>query len=394
MATTWTQWIDGSAIQVAPLAEAASLLGLTKKALNNRGQRGTHKRVRGEFGEWLYEVPEGFDRAGPATQERGGWTAGHAYVYDAQGKQPRYLIRNGATGAIVNQMASRVHAIAYSLAQPDAVAAELAARDLGALPRTHVEPAPEGDCLVHISTRDVHVGEPGDADAYADDIAGRVARTLDWVERAHGPIDCVLLTLGSDWLTVDNIWGQTTKGTQIPGAHSVYEVMRMAEALAVRVVEICRSYAARVVGICEQGNHDAVLGAAMARTAAAWFRNCDDVTIHVPACGGLRTYFAWRDCLIVGHHGHIRKPTQLPQIVAAERPELWGAARFRFLLLGHRHHSQRWAMGDLAGCEIIQTRSPSRPTEYEHRLGFVDDLQTLESFVFEEGRGLVTHRRA
>jgi hypothetical protein len=51
-------------------------------------------------------------------------------------------------------------------------------------------------------------------------------------------------------------------------------------------------------------------------------------------------------------------------------------------------------MGDIAGCEVIQTRSPSRPTEYEHRLGFVDDLRTLESFVFEEGRGLVTHRRA
>lgn len=392
--TSFAQWHDGSAIRVAPLAEAVRLLGISRDAIIGRAARGTHRRVKGDDGVWLYEVFDGVERAGPAAQERGGFTAGHAYVYDAQNRNPRYLIRNGPNGAIVNQLASRVHAIAYALANPEGVADELERRDLGAVPRREELDEPAGSCLVHISTRDVHVGEPGDPQAFEDDIADRVATTLEWVERAHGSIDCVLVTLGSDWLTVDNAWRQTTKGTQIPTEGSVYDVLRWAEALAVRVVEICRSYAGRVVGICEQGNHDAVLGAAMARTCRAWFRHCDDVEIEIPECGGVRTFFTWRDVLIAGHHGHVRKPTQLAAIVAAERPGLWGAARFRYLLLGHRHHSQRWAMGDIAGCEVIQTRSPSRPTEYEHRLGFVDDLRTLESFVFEEGRGLVTHRRA
>ncbi len=392
--TTLTQWSDGTAIRVAPLAEAVRLLSLSKDALIGRAARGTHRRVRDDSGIWLYEIPDGVDQAGPKAQERGGWTAGHAYVYDHRNRNPRYLIRNGATGAIVNQLASRVHAIAYALADPDGVAASLEARELGAVPRPTELDLPAGDCLVHISTRDVHVGEPGDPQQYEDEIAERVSSTLQWVEHAHGSIDCVLLTLGSDWLTVDNAWRQTTKVTQIATEGSVYDVLRWAEALAVRVVELCRSYSRRVVGICEQGNHDAVLGAAMARTCKAWFRHCDDVTIEVPACGGIRTFFSWRDILIAGHHGHIRKPTQLASIVAAERPDLWGRARHRYLLLGHRHHSQRWAMGDIAGCEVIQTRSPSKPTEYEHRLGFVDDIQTLESFVFLEGRGLVTHRRA
>ena len=75
----------------------------------------------------------------------------------------------------------------------------------------------------------------------------------------------------------------------------------------------------------------------MARTCRAWFRHAEDVEIQIPACGGVRTYFAWEDVLLVGHHGHIRKPSQLPPIVAAERPALWGAARWRYLLLGHRH---------------------------------------------------------
>ena len=394
MDLTWAQWTDGSAIRVAPLAVAIHLLGLTKDQLISRCARGSHRRVRCDSGVWLYEVPEGMEVAGPKAQERGGWTAGHAYVYDSRNKAPRYLIRNGPDGAIVNQLASRVHAIAYSLADPEGVAAALEARDLGAAPR--VEPWPEHDgpgCLVHLSTRDVHVGEPGAPEAYEDEIAPRVASTLEGGERAHGPIACAVVTLGSDWLTVDNAWRQTTRGTQLPGAASVYEGMRWAEALAVRVVELCRSYARRTVGICEQGNHDAVLGAAMARTCRAWFRHCEDVEIQIPACGGVRTYYAWEDVLLVGHHGHIRKPSQLPPIVAAERPALWGAARWRYLLLGHRHHSQRWAMGDLAGCEVIQTRSPSRPTEYEHRLGFTTPA-SLESFVFLAGRGLVTHRRA
>ncbi|MEL6889693.1 MAG: hypothetical protein AAFO86_13435 [Pseudomonadota bacterium] len=375
-------------------AEAAKLLGISRDALRMRGARGQHPRKHDEKQRWTYLVPYGPERAAAETQQRGGQTGSFAYLYDSANKNPRYLIRNGADGAVVNQLASRVHAIAYAMGNGHGVAEHFAKRSIGATPRKEWRRSEKGRHLLHLSTRDVHVGEPGDPKQYEDEIARAVTETLEWAERAHGPIDEVLLTLGSDWLTVDNYWRQTTKGTQLQPAGDVYAVMRWAEELAIRCIDICRTKARKVVGICEQGNHDAVLGAAMARTAKAWFRACPEVEIIIPEQGGIRTYYEWGGCMFAGHHGHIKSPTQMPQIVAAERPAMWGRCSHRFILLGHRHHSQRWHLGDYAGCEIIQTRSPSRPTEYEHRMGYVDNLRTLESFVFEEGRGMVTHRRA
>lgn len=389
---------DGTLVLVMPVADAADRLGISRGHLNRLGRSGKHFRTLSEDGSWLYEVPSGVESAGARTRLSGGHTGGFAYLYDDRNKSPRYLIRNGTDGAVVNQMASRIHAVAYALGSAPDLSDELQRRGVGPSGRArkvYDGPSENGvPCLLHISTRDVHVGEPGDPRDYADEIEDRVRRTLEWVRVAHGHIDEVVLTLGSDWLTVDNYFRTTTRGTNIPSAGSVYEIMRWAEELAIRVIDLCREYSGRVVGICEQGNHDAVLGAAMARTCRAWYRDCEDVEVVIPECGGVRTYHMWEDVLLASHHGHVRKPSQLPAIIAAEEPRLWGAASHRYILLGHRHHSQRWAMGDLGGCEVIQTRSPSPQNEYEHRLGFVDDIETLESFVFQQGRGLVTHRRA
>jgi len=325
------------------------------------------------------------------------------FAFDARAKNPRYLIRNGSDGAIVNQLPGRVHAIAAMMGDAATVCARLDHVGLGAdpvVPKIRLRSAySDTPILLHISTRDIHVGEPGDPREYHDEITDRVSETLQWAAHAHGRIDCVLLTLASDWNTIDTIARTTTKGTAIPGTHDVYDVLAWSERLAVDVVELCRQASPRVVAIAEQGNHDAVTGIATARTVSAWFRNCDDVEIIIPVKPdgtGLatRTAFEWHDIAIFGHHGHIKSPTQLPQIIAAEFAPLWGRARRRYILLGHRHHTARWPVGDRNGVEVIQTRSPSRQTDYEHRLGFVGDPESLESFVFAPGKGLITHRRA
>ena len=387
---------NGAPVRVATVSVAAEYLGLSKRQVQRLGQEGKLFRCTGHDGKYRYEVPTGTEIAAPRAIANAGQTGGFAYLYDSQNKSPRYLIRNGKDGAIVNQMASRIHSVAYALGSACTLAEELEKRSIGA--ERVVKKESSGSfhgppVMLHISTRDVHVGEPVDPQDYSDDIYKRVKDTLEWVSVAHGEIDEVVLTLGSDWLTVDNYFRSTTKGTAIPTFGSTYQIMRWAEELAISVINVCRRYCNTVVGICEQGNHDAVLSAAMARTCRAWFRNCDDVEIIIPECGGVRTHYQWHDVMLSGHHGHIRKPRQLPVIVASEEPEMWGTSSYRYILMGHRHHSQSWAMGDVGGCEIIQTRSPSHESDYEHKLGFIDDLRSLESFVFMRGRGLVTHRR-
>lgn len=320
------------------------------------------------------------------------------YVFDNRNKNARYLIRNGSDGAMVNQLATRVHAVAYAMGSPDQVAARLESMGMGAHPNKPPRidlPAAEGEppCMVHISTRDIHVGEPGDPEEYEDEIRAAVLTTLRRVARAFGRIDTINLTLGSDWCTIDNVWRQTTRGTQLHTQGSIYEIMAWSERMAIMVVDLCRQVADRVVCITEQGNHDAIMASALGRVCGAWYRDCSDVEVRVPLDGGIRTYFLWEDVLCVGHHGHIKSPTQLPQIIAAERPKLWGRATWRYLFTGHRHHSAKWPAGDRCGIELIQARSPSPPTEHEHRLGY-SDTRGLESFVFHAGRGKIADLRA
>ena len=388
-----------------PLTEAADALGVTNNILDCRARRGTHQRKWDDKGrQWLYavgildddgEAVDDIDTVGAVAELREVIETPTGFAYDPTTN--RYLIRNGSTGAIVNQLPGRVERVAAALFRPEAFAEAFEARGLGGhtseppridLKRSDGDP----DVLVHISTRDIHVGEPGDPAQYHDEIMRLISETVSWHVRAHGRIDRFLVTLGSDWLTVDTAWRTTTKGTQIPGALSPFQVMEWAETLAVEVVDACRQVAP-VTCIGEQGNHDTVMTHALTGHVAAWYRHCADVEVIRLPCGGVRSCYLWHDVMIGGHHGHVTKPEQLGAQFAALFPREWGQSRHRYVMCGHRHHSKRWAAGEYSGVEVIQTASPSRETEYEHRNGYTH-APSLESFAFAAGRGLVTHRRA
>ena len=391
--------IEGELVRCLPLATAAQLLGVKKRTLAKRGERGQHRRVRcPEYESWVYEVPEGAAVNSARCQEASNVVPNVAHLFDPWRKKPSYLVRNGPDGALVNVTSARVWNIAQSLAKSFDIADEFENRGLGADPkirRGSLRVPPVGEkYLIQLSTRDVHIGEKGDPVEYEAELLGRIQGALEFAQRAHGKMDTILLTLGSDMATVDNAQLATTRGTQLHPEGSVFDIMRWTRSYAVNAVEVCRQFSDNVVCILEGGNHDFVIGYAMAMVVDAWFRGCDDVEVILPDDGGIRTYYSWGSCLFMGHHGHISKPTDLPKIMASEEPRLWGGADYRYILLGHRHHSQRWAMGDVGGCEIIQTRSPSPETDYEHRMGYVDDVQSLESFVFSDRRGMVTHHRS
>ena len=403
-----------------PETEAAQALDVTGSTLRTRAQRDpgirrwedTGKGRHG--GRWLYAVPESeadedalgmssppnLASAAAMARDRLTQVGGDLFFDASSGK---YLARNKPGGALVNQLPGRVDRIVAALVNPDAVAAAFDERGMGAanyeVPRLELPPPPGDDAptLVHISTRDLHVGEPGDPQDYHDEIMARIERCASWHARAYGRIDRWLVTIGSDWCTIDTAGRTTTKGTAIPGAHHPEVVRRWAERLAVDAIDMLRQIAP-VTAIQEQGNHDTITSGALASVCFAWFRGCDDVEVLRPELNDqtrdVRTYYQWHDIMIAGHHGHVTSPTQMPRIMAAERPRMWGETRHRYALLGHRHHSKRWPAGDHGGAEIIQTRSPSKETDYEARLGFVGDPPGLEAFAFQAGRGLVGIRRA
>lgn len=393
-------------IQWLPLADAAAALDLKTTTLSKRAERNAWERKWDDGARrWLYAVSaEVANEAVLDDDEVNACAALQTSMGTPSGLMHdpvtgRYLIRNGSRGAIVNQLPGRVEQIARAIHRPEAFVDALANAGIGGsqykVPRIRIRSAyPSAPpTMLHISTRDLHIGEGGGDDDYEAAIVDRVSATLQWATHAHGTLEQIVVTFGSDMLTVDNAQRQTTKGTQIPGAASPWAAMGRAQRLMITVIDLCRQVAP-VVGLQEQGNHDAVTGAAVALMCQAWYRECDDVTIIVPECGGVWTAHEWHDIVLFGHHGHKRNPTRVAETVAGMYPRQWGRARYRYVMMGHRHHTQRYPLGHAGGVEILQTSSPSPGTEYEHDQGYVDDARILESFVFQRGHGLVTHRRA
>jgi hypothetical protein len=91
----------------------------------------------------------------------------------------------------------------------------------------------------------------------------------------------------------------------------------------------------RVVVKLVPGNHDPQAIWALAYALHAYFAN--EPRVEVDLGPSKFWYFSFGKVLIGATHGDTVKPERLPGIMAADRPELWGAAKFRYWYTGHIH---------------------------------------------------------
>jgi hypothetical protein len=91
----------------------------------------------------------------------------------------------------------------------------------------------------------------------------------------------------------------------------------------------------RVVVKLVPGNHDPQAIWALAYALHAYFVN--EPRVEVDLGPSKFWYFQFGKVLIGATHGDTVKPERLPGIMAADRPEQWGASRFRYWYTGHIH---------------------------------------------------------
>lgn len=84
------------------------------------------------------------------------------------------------------------------------------------------------------------------------------------------------------------------------------------------------------------GNHDPHSAMWLAIAMDAFFAN--EPRVEVDLCPSLYKFFRFGRVLLGAHHGHGAKPNDLPLLMAADRPEDWGATDYRHWLCGHIHH--------------------------------------------------------
>ncbi|MGF1452260.1 MAG: hypothetical protein ACFB21_09340 [Opitutales bacterium] len=199
--------------------------------------------------------------------------------------------------------------------------------------------------MMVLAAPDLHIGklalleETGEAydlsiarELYIDavrNLAGRVCAT-------HA-IDRILMPIGNDFLTADNLSKTTTRGTPQDHVGSQYETLKHASRAASAAIDLLQPIAPVEV-LMVPGNHDEYTIYALGMILEAQYGQCPQVTvINQPLP---RHYITYGQVLIGYAHGHREKQRLLPMLMANEAREHWGHTRFREWHLGHYHHTR------------------------------------------------------
>jgi len=234
--------------------------------------------------------------------------------------------------------------------------------------------------LLVINPADIHIGkyaqEVETGEEYNTDVA--CERVIEGVKG--------LLTKS---LHVDNVYNTTTKGTRQDTDGKWWEHYEIALKLYVKCIEMLRAVAPVDV-VHSMSNHDYQSGFHLAHTLQAWFRKAKDITFDITV--NHRKYYQYGNSLIGLEHGDGAKLSDLPLLMAQEKPMMWAKAKRRYWYLHHLHHKvkHKWLDGkDFVGVTVEYLRSPSSADSWHNRKGYTGSPKAVEGFVHHLNHGQV-----
>lgn len=286
---------------------------------------------------------------------------------------------DGQTGAIKQQW---VKADKIKEAQEKALIAAIMAAFVDA-PKVPEIPAPEildSDLLTVYPMGDPHLGMYAwAAETGADfdlDIAERnlVAATVRLVMASPPSEEALIVNVG------DFFHGDTSANRTLRSGHALDVDTRWAKVLRVgaRTMRTCIDTALtrhkRVRVVNEIGNHDEHTSQAMTLALSMLYENNPRVSFDdSPA---KFHYHVFGKNLIGITHGDTVKPDALGGIMATDRPEDWGATKFRYWLTGHVHNRRVF---ELPGCLVESFRTLAGKDSWTAASGYRAgrDMQSL-----------------
>ena len=108
----------------------------------------------------------------------------------------------------------------------------------------------------------------------------------------------------------------------------------------------------RVILRINRGNHDGHSAYALAMMISCYFH--DEPRVEVDLSPAVAWYFQFDKNLIGSTHGDTIKGPDMPAIMAADVPELWGATKHRMWFVGHVHHQD---IKEYRGCTVEYFRT-------------------------------------
>lgn len=180
----------------------------------------------------------------------------------------------------------------------------------------------------------------------------------------------VVAQLG-DFLHFDGLAAVTpTSGHNLDADSRYSKVVQVAVRILRRIVDVALQRHSRVVLLVAEGNHDTAGSVWLRHMFRLLYENeprVDMIDSELP-------YYVHQhgQTMIGWHHGHLKKPEQLPLLFAAQFPKVWGKTTRRYVHCGHLHHVNE---KEHSGVTVIQHPTIAARDAYAARGGWVADRQ-------------------
>lgn len=200
------------------------------------------------------------------------------------------------------------------------------------------------------------------------------AAVRDLVVRGPRTRKALLINLG-DYFHFDNMSHRTTKGQHMLDVDGrTAKVHLIGVRIFTAMIDALLEHHGEVEVDCQTGNHDEYTAIMLAICLASYYRN--EPRVYIPMSPSNRHYHRFGKVLIGTTHGDRGKMDDLGEIMAAERPEDWGATKFRYWLCGHVHHQ---SVKEYRGCKVETFRTLAGRDSWHAAQGYLAgrDMQRL-----------------
>jgi hypothetical protein len=259
------------------------------------------------------------------------------------------------------------------------------------MPKTVIRPRGEG-YMLEVNIPDAHFGKlawapetggPNYDTKIADETFRKAAEAL-FARTASYKFDEVVLVIGNDLLNSDDEQGRTTKGTSVSTDTRYQKTFVVVRNASIWLVERARQIAKKVIVVLIPGNHDKLSVWHLGDSLECYFHRYKDVEINNEPKS--RKYVQFGKVMLMFTHGDKGKKDEYPLLMATEKPEMFGATKYREAHTGHLHKTK---LDEKMGVRVRILPALCAPDEWHAEQGFVGNLRNAEAYIWSKEEGLV-----
>lgn len=334
--------------------KAAKALGVNSRTIDRRMQKLVQRGHAPEF-DMTKRVPEGFQVFGTST------------LYGANGELKQQWVKSVQDKDVIQRLIQEV--------------LEGLSQEIPRVPASLLSRAPRNEdlCNLYVLT-DYHMGmlswgEETGAD-WDLDIAEHTL--VAWFKQAiaESP-DSKVGILGQlgDFLHWDGMEAVTPASKHLLDADGRFpKLVRVVLRALRRIIYMLLAKHEQVHLIMAEGNHDIASSVWLRECLAAMYENEPRITVDVSP----DPYYAyeWGKNLLLFHHGHKRKPSNIDTVFVSKFREQFGRTEHAFAHMGHLHHIDQKETNLMV---VEQHRTLASPDAYASRGGWMSksDAQVI-----------------